>query len=702
MEYSVNFLKKGIVRISVDKTKTDYLERYGIITPPTSNDVCDVELTDNSITLSNGTELKFSIRPDAEDKLWDDEINYQYKKFDNTLECYAGIIGAPKEDNIDKPTMDDIIDKGIHFGISFEIDRDEKFYGLGEGNRESIQHRGKSFQNLAVYQFNEIPIPFVVSNKNWGILINAENRHFVDIDDNIKDRLTIIGNQDLLDIYVLYGNSMKDVIARYTDITGKSMLLPKWAYGLTYIAPIHQNQWELMSDMAKFREKHIPCDNVSIEPGWMTKLYDYSFEKEWNQEKFHVAPWMISRDYPYTFISALRRMGYHTALWFCARYDFCDQEERKITGEGQIPAWYDHVKQFVDAGIDGFKLDPAAMLMWTSPQNKYTNGENEVTMHNISQVLLPRQVKEGYEEQMNMRPFLHYCGGYTGQQSCAAATTGDNDGGFGSMIWLLNLSMSGFMNSTVDMDVFNPQTIHYAMLAPWAHHNAWMGVGQPWYAGENCEKAYTNYARLRYSILPYIYSTAIECNETGIPMLRTMALEFQSDEECAELSKQYMMGENLLISAFTNDIYLPEGKWIDYWTGTEYDGNQWLTDVKFPEYVGGGLYIRKGAIIPRWSDRDYTTQYDDSVIQLHFYPCGNSAYTFREDDGTSLDYKTQNSCHTNITCSQNGECVDVVISARDGDYNGKVTNRIWEIYVHGEFNNVNVTCLGDSDSFIIK
>ncbi|MBE5818443.1 MAG: DUF5110 domain-containing protein [Clostridiales bacterium] len=124
--------------------------------------------------------------------------------------------------------------------------------------------------------------------------------------------------------------------------------------------------------------------------------------------------------------------------------------------------------------------------------------------------------------------------------------------------------------------------------------------------------------------------------------------------------------------------------------------------MELPEYVGSVLFIKKGAIIPKWSERDYTTQYDDSVIQLHFYPCANSAYIFREDDGISLDYKTQDSCHTNITCIQSNDSVDITISARNGNYKGKPEHRVWEIYVHGEFSNVNVVCSDSNDSFIIK
>lgn len=699
MAYSIRFLKKGIVRISEDARKSvNYLERYGIISVPKTCEDQDVELSGDRIVFPDGRVLRFSLRPEKDDELWSGEIAYLNRKFAGTEEHFKKIIGTPENSGKESPVAVRADDGENHFGISFTIEDHEKFYGLGEGNREAIQHRGSSFQNWAVYQFNEIPIPLVISNRNWGILIAAQDRHFVDIDDHIKGKLTAVGNRDELDIYVLYGESMKDILRLYTELTGKSMLLPKWAYGLTYIAPIHQNQWELMNDMAKFREKHIPCDNVSLEPGWMSKFYDYSFEKNWNLEKFHIDFWMQKRDHPYTFISALRRMGYHTSLWFCSRYDFCDQEERKVTGSGKLPAWYDHTEKFVNAGIDGFKLDPADMLMRADSETVYTNGRTALEMHNVSQVLLPRQVREGYEWQTGQRPFLHYCGGYTGQQTCGAANTGDNGGGHGSMIWLLNLAMSGFMNATVDMEIFDLPTIHYAMLAPWAHHNAWMGVGQPWYAGEANEIAYTNYARLRYRLLPYLYSCAIECRETGVPMLRPMPLEFQDDPTCEELCNQYLLGENLLISAFTDEIYLPEGRWMDVWTGEYHEGRRWLKEMRFPRFVGGGLFVRCGAILPQWSDRDYLGQTNEETIRLHVYPCGESRFLFREDDGTSLDYKTVAACCTEITCAESADLVTVTIGERKGDYRGKPDRRVWELCVHDpQDREVRAVCASNTD-----
>jgi alpha-glucosidase (family GH31 glycosyl hydrolase) len=701
-QFHVSFIKEGIIRISKHQCMPEsYLERYGIVKIPEPIANGNIKVNGNDIILPDGKTVSFDIRPDQDDDFWKAEEDYLLNKFAEKIPKKIYIEGRPNIESIDIKEIADGKGSDKKFGISFKIGKDEKFYGLGEAGRDRVQLRGTSHQNWTIYQFNEIPIPFVMSNHNVGVLILAEDRHFVDIDDNIKDRLTILGNHDELDLLLFYGDSMKELISLYTEISGRSMLFPKWAYGLTYIAQIHQNQFEILNDMLKFREKHIPCDNVSLEPGWMTKFYDYSFEKQWDLKKFHMDRWMRKRDYQGNFPSTLRRFGFHMALWMCMNYDLCDREEGLAGGESKLVPWYEHVKQFVNDGADGFKIDPADMVMRIDPEKVYTNGKSELQMHNVSQVLVMKQMFQGFTEQMNKRPFIHYSGGYIGQQHWGGATTGDNGGLEGSMIWLQNLAMSGFMNTTVDMNIYDPAAIHFAMLAPWAHHNAWSGCQMPWFAGPDNERIYTFYARLRYSLLPYIYSTAIECNETGVPMIRPMPLEYQNDPECADLKNQYMIGESLLLSAFTNTVYLPEGKWIDYWTGEEYEGKQTL-DYVIPKDRGGALFVKNGAIIPMWCDRDHTSQYTDEVIQLHFYPLGESRYVFREDDGESLDYTVKESCKTVIECKENNGKVLVNISERSGEYEGKVQSRTWEIFVHGKYDNVEVKCASDADKVIIK
>ena len=237
MKCSITPIKEGIIRISKQEDMPEkYMERYGIIKIPGKETVANVKIEENAVIFPNGRKLNFTLRPEEDDAFWDNEINYQLEKFKEYVPWRRSAEGRAEE--IPEHEWTDAVDGGFSekkFGISFEINENEKFYGLGEGNRKSIEHRGNSYQNWPVYQYNEVVIPLVYTQENWGVLILAEDRHFVDIDDHIKGRLTILGNFDELDVLIFYGNSIKDMVRLYTEVSGKSMLLPKYVYGLTYI-----------------------------------------------------------------------------------------------------------------------------------------------------------------------------------------------------------------------------------------------------------------------------------------------------------------------------------------------------------------------------------------------------------------------------------------------------------------------------------
>lgn len=669
-------------------------ERYGLINPP--KPVCELPAVQRAIRLKSGRFLCFELRPDEDNERWAGIAAYFEERFKAHAASYKTIQGNPN--NVRSEPASQASGGAEHFGIDFRLSETERFYGLGEASKTRLELRGSAYQNWTVYQYDEIPIPFLVSSEGWGLLINAAYRHFVDIGEQFSDRLIISGEQDELDIFIFDGESMQDVISMYLSLTGRPMLLPKWAYGLTYIAPIAADQFEVIAEAERFRNEHIPCDHISLEPGWMKKFYDFSTKKEWNLDKFHVPSWQKSRDNPQHLLGALRRMGMHLSLWVCTDYDLTDEEERRIAGaeKGTFEAWYTHLGEFVKYGVDGFKLDPACMVDTMRPDMICANGISQPRMHNINQTLLPKQMYKGFSEQLGLRPMHHYCGGYMGIQKWSASTTGDNGGQLGAMVWLLTLAMSGHMNTTVDMHIFEPASIHFGMFVPWAHLNAWSGIRQPWYTNERLHAMFGDYARMRYAMIPYIYSTAIEGHETGVPMIRPLPLAFPDFAEGYECIYQYMLGPWVMISAFTDSVALPEGEWIDYFTGERYDGGR-VIDYTPPENRGGGMFIRSGAIIPMWRERQSITGSDETEIFIDLFPSDEpgftALYTFREDDGLTCEYETIPSCRTEITCTTADDgSLEVHIGERVGDYRGKPEVRRWLVRIHGQRRGVSVKC----------
>ncbi len=705
-------IAKGILRIRLSENHAGTLaERYGILTLPENFADSGIETGDNCVTLPNGRVLNFNII-EGNSSEYNSLHESLCEEFKSNYTDFQAIIGAPELNSAPTPIPEDVLPPEDCYAISFSINESENFYGLGEAIRDRIELRGRAYQNWARYQYNEIPIPVVVSNEGWGIFINARARSFVDIGKRASDKLTVLGEDDELDIFILCGSTITEMLDKYTFLTGKIMLLPKWAYGLTYIAPIWANQFEVMAQAERMRREHIPCDMISLEPGWMTEFYDYSTKKEWELKRFHIMSYMRegSSVSEVTFIKALKRFGFKLSLWLCIRYDLTEEAERQVVNgdpDNYGEAWYDHLKKFVDQSVDGFKLDPADMLCCFDRMSRPRcyNGLTPMQMHNYNQILLPKQMYDGFKNQKGIRPMHHYSGGYSGIQKWSASTTGDNGGVLGAMIWLETLALSGHMNTTVDMNIHYPESIHFGMFVPWAHLNTWAGVEQPWYAGEKLHLMFVEYARLRYRLLPYIYSAAIEGHENTVPMVRPMPIAFPDFKEAAKEYRQYCLGENLLITAYTDRVMLPEGRWTDAWTGEEYEGPVTLENYHAPETRGGGLFIRGGAIIPNWSDRDYIGQMSDEEIYIDIYPDGNSSYIFREDDGISLDYETKMSCHTQIDVSETADSINVVIGKREGDYDGKVECRTWRIRVHtksaDDKRTINVKC-DSTDKFVIE
>ena len=701
MELRAQSIDEGILRLrQSEHFCLSMLERYGVLDAHATGRDAGIEFTGTEIILPNGRRLAFSCRHKANAQEWQKRLEALQKQFAEHCAGCRVIQGDPN--GAARNNAQVVRETHTPFGVSLSILDGERFYGLGEGNGQGLNLRGRAFQNWAYYQFDEAPIPFLMSTEGWGILINNDWKHFVDVGAARKDRLEILGEDGELDVFILWGGSLLGVLKKYARLSGHNMLLPKWAYGLTYIAPIYATEFVVTDHARKFREKHIPCDMVSLEPGWMTKFYDHSLDKRWEKTRFHMPGWCPDRPHPASFISALKRYGFHVKLWLCVDHDLSAEEERLAQGAATCdpPAWFDHLVPFVQQGVDAFKLDPCELVYEVHPGMQYKNGACDEQMHNLNQTLIGKQMYRGFAKTTGRRPMHHYCGGYTGVQRWSAMTTGDNGGLQGALTWILNLAMSGVMNTTCDMDVSSLEGIHFGLLLPWGHLNSWIGFSQPWWAGEENEQAFAEYDRLRYRLLPYLYSCAIEGHEDDIPIVRPMPLVFPESDDLADCVTQYMLGPWLMVTVFAPRVIFPAGEWEDFFTGQRYCGPCSI-EYTPPSGKGGGLFVRRGAILPAWKERDFVDQYDDSEMILEIYPLGESRYIFREDDGQSLEYEEKPSCHTEIVCRASADGTEIWIGNRSGEYAGKCPKRLWKVRLHGACGAVSIRVQAEGDSAVL-
>lgn len=599
------------------------------------------------------------------------------------------------------------------FSAEFALADDEKLYGLGDETRETIQKRGHLARMWVTNVSCYVPIPFLMSTRGWAIFVNTTWRHSWDVGYSLPDRLRIFGPQGELDYYLFVGRDMPALLEHYTALAGRPHVLPYWGYGLTFVCNQQANAREMLDDALNMRREDIPCDLIGLEPGWMERNYDYTIEKKWHPERFYLPYW--SPKGPHTFSAALERLGYKLSLWLCCDYDLSYEEERQARAVGfskegwslrpheddfeqdtnfmnptfmdkvtkKDEPWFEHLKKFVDQGASAFKLDGAQQVV-EHPDRRWGNGMTDEEMHNLYPTLLNKQMHNGFKAHTGRRAMIYSSGGFAGIQQFSATWAGDTGGGPKPLISMLNHGLSGHVNTSCDMDVFTPAGIHFGFLQSWSQVCSWAYWRHPWLLGDKLLPIFKAYADLRYRLLPYIYTHAHVAARTGMPIMRAMPLVFPDDAQSDTLVNQYMLGDAFLTGAFAERFHLPRGRWIDYWTGKQYDGPADLTfgPDAWPDDRGGPLFVRGGAIIPSGPVMDYVGQKPQDTLDLDVYPHGESWFTLYEDDGISYDYQRGAVASTLIMCQQAEGSLKLSIGPRQGRYEGMPETRTFIVHIH--------------------
>lgn len=589
--------------------------------------------------------------------------------------------------------------------LSMSIEDGERFYGGGSTSRDHIQHRGEFLRMWTTYQHTEIPMPFMMSSRGWGVYDNLTSKSFFDVGCTSKSRFNILDLAAEADFYIFIGKDMPAILNEYTMLTGRSYVLPKWAYGLCFGPNMLEDQWNILRDAVMFRQADVPCDVFWLEPQWMEKRYDFSTEKNWNFEKFSPEPYWSHDEYPKKlhnrlFIGKLRSMGFHLGLWLCEDYDLSITEEDDVAlREGRDTSgkehWMNHLTRFMDQGVEGFKLDPARTID-NHPNMKYYNGRTDKEMHNLNQVLLPKQMRELGRKYNGKRTWHHYCGGWAGTQHWTASTSGDNGGGKTALYDQLNLGMSGYLNTSCDvMSVpreLEMQSLHFGLFLPWVQINSWFSMMQPFFYDKPEQDMYRYYVKLRYSLAPYIYSMALEATQNGMPIVRSMPLIFPDDRNCDDMTYQYMFGDSFCVGIFTDEIYLPAGTWFDAWSGEKISSKGETFKRTVPEGRAGLLFVRAGAIIPTLGGCfdspaegiSYLGAKPFENLTLRIYPSGSTSCTLFDDDGESYEYEKGSLSSTLFECRQDGGKTTITLNPVQGSFNGMSQSRTYALEVQSD------------------
>lgn len=554
------------------------------------------------------------------------------------------------------------------FGTQFTLSERERIYGLGDQFDTPLMKRGCTLSIRLRGNRVHAPIPFLMSSSGWGLLMDTDAAHQFDVGCSSPNELLISGKRGELAYYWIAGSTLAEMLAEQVRLVGPPTLLPIWAYGLSFICNQQTTARDMIEDALKFRREGIPCDMIGLEPSWMDRPFDYDAAVGWHPERFYIPEWMPEG--AHTFMGALQTMGFKLSLGL----PLPDDPDTDALSDG---AWYERLAPFVAQGVQGFKLCTSIPVHEQQRLDEDDEGQDEAASLTAASVIA-RSIQEGYARQTGKRPIIYTPVGYTGVHKHAAMWSGGRTKPYLSV---LALGLSGITHMGVDMHLHNAEGIHFGFFQPWSKVNSWAYWRHPLLLDAELLAIFKRYAKLRYKLLPYIYSAASEAVRTGMPITRAMPLAFPDDPVAVPLQNQYMFGSELLVAVFTGQVYLPAGRWIDYWTGNHYIGPDWVSYQPSAE-AGGPLFVRAGAIIPMWPDMAYAGVRPQDRLELHLYPGGDGEFVLYEDDGATLGYLHGESAETFIRCRMSGSDLMVEIGGRQGTYQGMSDIRRWELVIH--------------------
>ena len=544
---------------------------------------------------------------------------------------------------------------------------------------------------------------------------------------------------DGIDYYFMYGPEIDQVIAGYRRISGQAPMMPRWAFGLWQCRQRYETQQQSLDILEGFRSRNIPIDNIVQDwfywkaDQWGSHQFDperFPDPEGWIRtihDKYH-ARLMISvwpKFYPNTEnAKVLRARGflYEKDLeegekdWInfvYTYYDAFNPDARKIF-------WSQMERELFRKGVDAWWMDATEPELVHGPELEGTKTHMHPTalgsgsrMLNAYPLVNSEAVYEGQRAAApNQRVFILTRSGFAGLQRYGTAMwSGDISATWTAMRKQipagLSFSLSGVPYWTMDTGGFSvPARFSRQNPRPedvdeWREQNTrWFQFGtfvpllrvhgefpyrEMWYFGGESHPAYQTmlkFDRLRYRLLPYIYSLAGGVTHEGSSIMRGLVMDFRTDAKAREIGDQYMFGPALLINPVTTykarsrSVYLPKAAgWYDFWTGVAFSGGQTI-DAPAP-YESLPLFVKAGSIIPFGPELQYTAEKAADPITLYVYAGAGGAFTLYEDEG--LNYNYEKGAFTRIRIQWNDSTRTLTIGKREGSFPGMLSERTFEI-----------------------
>ena len=543
-----------------------------------------------------------------------------------------------------------------HILLSLDLSVDEKIYGLGErfgpfiknGQAIDIWNEDGGTSSELTYK----NVPFYISSRGYGVFFNHPGRVMLEVQSERTTRVNVVVQGEELECMIIAGPKIKDVLDRYTALTGRPGLPPAWSYGLwlTTSFTTSYDEKTVTGFLDGLQEREIPLGVFHFDCYWMKGFQWCDFK--WDEEMFPDAEAYLKRMHerglkvcvwinPYiaqasSLFQEGKEKGYlvlradtHTeTVWQwdnwqagMALVDFTNPEASK---------WYTgHLESLMDMGVDAFKTDFGERIPFDPQRIKWWNGADPERMHNYYSFMYNKAVYEMMQSK-GKDACLFARGATTGGQKFPVHWGGDCNSTFEAMAETvrggLSLALSGFGFWASDIGGFEgypapalyKRWVQFGLLGS---HSRLHGSGSyrvPWIydsddspykdtgEGEKCSKVLRESVLLKIKLMPYLLRLGLEASLKGTPVMRAMLLEFEEDWNVWHLDTQYMLGDNLLVApVFSEDgevrFYVPEtiekGTWRSWFDwGKTYEGGKWYVEKHGFESLP--LLVRPGAVIP--------------------------------------------------------------------------------------------------------
>lgn len=543
--------------------------------------------------------------------------------------------------------------------LSFECKADECFAGTGErftkmdlsGHTFFLKNQdGQGVNNRRTYK----NIPFYLSSRMYGTFYHTCAHSKLSLAHVSTRSVEFLSDQAMIDAFIIAGDTVEEILRGYRDLTGYPSMPPLWSFGIWMSRMTYFSADEVDEICNRLRAEHYPCDVIHLDTGWFRT--DWLCEWKFNEKRFPD---------PKGFIHSLKDKGFRVSLWQlpyvaedaeqideARENDYIAPLTKQQASEGsnfsaldyagtidftypKATEWYKGLlKNLLDMGVVCIKTDFGENIHMDA---KY-KGMSPELLNNLYALLYQKAAYEVTKE-VTGDGIVWARAAWAGCQRYPLHWGGDScsswDGMAGSLKGGLHFGLSGFafwshdvpgfhtlpnfMNSIVDDKVY----MRWTQFGVFSSHMRYHGTNkrEPWFY-PTIAPMVKKWWKLRYKLLPYIYEQSKKATHSGYAVLRALIFEHPADKMCWHIDDEYYFGDDFLVAPVMNsedcrDVYLPEGEWVNFFTGERIRGGQWLKGVKVP-LDEMPVYVREGAVIPVYpEDVDCTDEMDlDKSVAL--------------------------------------------------------------------------------------